>query len=148
MIAMLIVTLSWFGSLLLVYVSDDRGLVIGWIGTFFFPLFGIHILIACLPGRSQLTLDKDGMTIVNGLFRRRDLWPDVSRISATKIQTGSTSAGFVSFNNRAVNGTFSGIFNSTLSRGNSFITDMYDLDPDEMARLLKLWRDRALRHRL
>jgi len=113
---------------------------LGWVTVAFFGAGSVVLLASWLPGGSGLTLDADGF-LVRNLFRRyRYLWRDTASFAVVEVSRQK----IVGFNDVATTGGALGTANVALTGRNSAVPNVYALSTEDLARLMSLWRERAI----
>jgi hypothetical protein len=117
---------------------------IGWSTILFFGLGLIIGIIIMLPGASSLTLSTGGFAIQK-MFRDRVLsWADADNFAVVTINTPHKLIKAVGFNHRPSENTMLGRANVALTGRNAALPDTYGFAEEDLARLMSLWRVRAL----
>jgi hypothetical protein len=108
--------------------------------TAFFGIVTMIMVAKLLPGSCTLRLDASGFETTRWFRTRRFRWSDVSAFAVR----GSSSAGFVTFNdNRLRLGFFGRLSAAVLGGRNNVLPNSYAA-PDYLARLMNSWRKSAL----
>lgn len=102
--------------------------IVGWACLLFFGGGAVQGLIMLIPGRAQMTLDRDSVTIIHGIFRWGYKWPDISDISIWTMRTLMQRFSCVIINRRMT----------------SYVPAQYGIEAEDMKDLLESWRARAL----
>jgi hypothetical protein len=133
-----------FISLGLARETPEAVTEIGWVAVVFFGIGCFISIITLLPGAAGLTLDKEGF-VVRSLFRRRSYqWLDVGEFEVVEVKYGFGSQKVVGFNDHLAAGSTMAAANLKLTGRNSALSDTYGLSVEDLARLMSLWRERAL----
>lgn len=117
---------------------------VGWVTVAFFGIGSVISIISLLPGAAGLTLGNYGF-VVRNLFRRLSYrWRDIGEFEVVEVKYGFGSRKLVGFNDHtAAAGTVAAI-NTRLTGRNSALPDTYGLSVEDLARLMTLWRGRAV----
>jgi hypothetical protein len=115
----------------------------GWVVIVFGGLTLIVGILALIPGATGIALDANGFTI-RQLFRlvRVDNWNDVDDFAVLDFPAGFAWK-WVGFNSRSAKPNVSARWFGC----NSMLPDTYGLTAADLARLMILWRERALSRR-
>jgi hypothetical protein len=118
--------------------NGEASLVLwGWIGTIFFGLGLVPILRLLLFSRAcALTLNRDGFTAANGLFRWNCRWSEVSEFGTQK----SGVITYVCF----TNADRQAWIRKLLGFGSDWLQSIYRVNARGLVMLLSGWRERAL----
>ena len=117
------------------------GETVGW---YMFALFGIVALIplvVMLPGSGWLVLDRDGFDYKTIFISKRARWRDASNFRAGKIPPAGTK--LVLYDDASTTGLNADL-TTTFTGRNSTLGDTYGFSPDDLARLMAQWRERAV----
>jgi hypothetical protein len=112
----------------------------GWLVLIFFGAVTVVAAVAMLPGAGALTLDATGFEVISLYRRSRTRWQEASDFTAVRIPPSRQR--FVVFNNRQVNRKLARI-NTFIAGRNASLPDTYGLSPDDLARVMTQWRERA-----
>ena len=117
---------------------------VGWVAVVFFGIGCLISILSLIPGASGLTLGKEGFVIRN-LFRRISYqWPNVGEFAVVTVKYGFGSKKLVGFNDRLTATSTGAAINVKLTGRNSALPDTYSLSVEDLARLMSLWRERAV----
>ena len=140
--------LKWFGvlgisagftivGLLIVFGSHD---VVGWLPLSFFGLCTLVSVVALLPGASTLTLTRENFVVVS-LYRRWALpWLETDDFAV--IHAGRRMVGY---NAASLGRKRLGRANLAVAGRSGALPDSYGLKAEELALLMTLWREMALK---
>jgi Bacterial PH domain len=117
--------------------------LIAWFGIAFFGLGLIASIVMLTPKLSYLRLDADRLTIRNLLRTSRMRWEDVDDFAAIDMP-GPRKILRVGYNKRTRAQRAMGRANMALIGRNSALPDTYGLKAEDLARLMSLWRARAV----
>ena len=112
----------------------------GWVSVVFFGACGLVAACQLIPGSSDMTLDASGFK-VSGLRRRQSNWLDVANFTTW---TANALSWLVVYDDRSNRGVLPRI-NRLLSGHGTSLPDTYGMRAGDLARLMTLWRDRALK---
>jgi hypothetical protein len=114
----------------------------GWFTLIFFGLGSVIAARSLLPGAGALTLEQNGFVIRNLFHSYRVPWQDAAEFEAVEIPPSMLK--MVVFDQQStVNRTLSKL-NVAIAGHNGSLPDTYGLSADTLARLMTLWRERAL----
>jgi hypothetical protein len=113
---------------------------LGWVTVAFFGACGAVLLASLLPGGAGLKLDADGFLVRNLFRRRRYLWRETESFAVVEVSRQK----MVGFNDATTAGGALGTANVALTGRNSAVPNVYALSSEDLARLMSLWRDRAI----
>jgi len=129
------------GGIFLIRVGQStHQLFWGWVSIVFFGACGLVAACQLIPGSSDMTLDAGGFK-VSGLRRRQSNWPDVANFTTWTATAITWSVIYDDQADRSVLGKLNRLFGGH----NAFLPDTYGLRARDLARLMTLWRDRALK---
>ncbi len=114
----------------------------GWFVLAFFACGSVVAATMLLPGAGALTLDGDGFQATTLFRRRRSRWRDVTGFEPVSIPP-STGKLVVYDDSNLTGGTMAKLSTAIAGR-NAGLPDTYGLSAEDLARLMTLWRDRAL----
>ena len=126
--------------------QTQRGVPLFLIAWFSIAFFGLGLLLSILmliPGMSYLRLDADRLTIRNLLRTWTTRWEDVDDFAAIDMP-GPRKILRVGYNDRTRAQRAVGRLNMGLVGRNSALPDTYGLKAEDLARLMSLWRAKAL----
>jgi hypothetical protein len=120
--------------------------VAGWSSVVFFGSGVVVSIVVLIPGMSHLTFDARGFTVCNMFRRSTTPWQHAGDFAAVNMAlVGSRKLLRVGYNDRsaAAQRTLARA-NAALVGRNSSLPDTYGLTAEDLARLMSLWRVRAL----
>lgn len=138
---------KWLLLLLLaaVFTAGGVGMVSNkepW-GWFVLIFFGSGLVISAttlLPGADGLVLDADGFQVTSLFRKHRSRWQDVTRFEPIAVPYARQK--MVGFDDATAGRTITAI-NTALSGHNAALPDAYGFSVDELAELMRRWRERA-----
>jgi hypothetical protein len=127
-----------FGGYLMVSDGDSRG----WFVLAFFAAVAIVAAIVLLPGAGGLTLDRNGFRATS-LFRGFSArWEQVRGFESVSVPPSWQK--LVVYDDINLAGKIAKL-NVAIAGHNAGLPDTYGLSADDLARLMTLWQDRAMR---
>jgi hypothetical protein len=124
-------------------VSDgDRR---SWFVLVFFAAVSIVAAVMLLPGAGGLTLDRNGFRATSLFRSSSSRWQDVTGFEPASIPPSLQK--LVVYDDINLTGRKIANLNVALVGRNAALPDTYGLSPDDLARLMMLWRDRATQRR-
>src|SRR5262245_24346187 len=113
----------------------------GWIVLIFFG-FGSVIAALSMAGAGALVLERDGFA-TGSLFRRQRVpWQDANEFEAVEIPPSMLR--MVVFEQQSTANRTLAKLNAAIAGHNGYLPDTYGLSADALARLMTLWRQRAI----
>jgi hypothetical protein len=138
---------KWFWLLLLaaVFTAGGVGMVSnkepwGWLVLIFFGAGLVISAITLLPGAGGLVLDGNGFQVTSLFRSHRSRWRDVTRFEPISVPYARQR--MVGFDDATAGRTITAI-NTALSGHNAALPDTYGFSVDELAELMRRWRERA-----
>ena len=138
---------KWFWLLLLaaVFTAGGVGMVSskepwGWLVLIFFGSGLVISATTLLPGAGGLVLDANGFQVTSLFRRHRSRWRDVARFEPISVPYARQK--MVGFDDATAGRTITAI-NAALTGHNAALPDTYGFSVDELAELMRRWRERA-----
>jgi hypothetical protein len=131
-------TLFAIGGFWMIEDSDRTG----WLVLIFFGLGSLIAAIALLPGAGALTLEQDGFEVKNLFRRHRVRWQDAAGFEVVAIPPSMQK--LVAFDQPSTANRAISKLNVAIAGHNGAVPDTYGLSADALARLMTLWRERAM----
>jgi hypothetical protein len=119
-------------------VSSNESL--GWLVLVFFGTGLVMSATMLLPGAGGLVLDADGFQVTTMFRSRRSRWRDVTNFEP--ISVPYSRQRMVGFDDATAGRTITAI-NKALAGHNAALPDNYGFSVDELAELMRRWRERA-----
>jgi hypothetical protein len=114
----------------------------GWFTLIFFGFGSMIAALSLLPGAGALTLERDGF-VTGSLFRRQRVsWQDANEFAAVEIPPSMLK--MVVFDQQSTANRTLAKLNAAIAGHNGYLPDTYGLSADALARLMTLWRERAI----
>jgi hypothetical protein len=114
----------------------------GWWVLIFFGFGSLVAAVALLPGAGTLALQQDGFEIKNFFRRDRIAWQDATRFEPIRIPPAMQK--LVAFDQGSTANRPLAKLNIMFAGHNGVLPDTYGLSAEALARLMTLWRERAL----
>jgi hypothetical protein len=127
-----------FGGYLMLADGDPWG----WFVLVFFGAVAIVAAIVLLPGAGGLTLDRNGFRVANPFRGSSSPWHEVSGFEPVSIPPSGQK--LVVYDDITLTGNIATLNVAIVGR-NASLPDTYGLTADDLARLMTLWQDRAMR---
>jgi hypothetical protein len=138
---------KWFLLLLAAAVFTAGGIDMVWSnapsGWYVVIFFGAGLVISAtmlLPGAGGLVLDGNGFQVTSLFRKHRSRWRDVSRFEPISVPYARQR--MVGFDDATAGRTITAI-NTALTGHNAALPDNYGFSVDELAELMRRWRERA-----
>jgi hypothetical protein len=133
------------GLFLIVFTKNDpNALAAGIAAVLFFGACAVVGAVMLLPGAGSLTLDAEGFEVCSMFRRYRTAWPAASGfIVATLEIPGHGPKRMVGYDIDTLTGFAAEFSRDTIGRS-AALPDSYRLSLDDLARLMTVWRERAL----
>jgi len=112
----------------------------GWLVLIFFGAGLVMSATMLLPGAGGLVLDGDGFQVTSLFRRHRSRWQDVTRFEPISVPYARQR--MVGFDDTTAGRTITAI-NTALTGHNAALPDTYGFSVDELAELMRRWRERA-----
>jgi len=123
-------------------IADDNG-AWGWIVVIFFGFGSVIAALSLLPGAGALVLEREGF-VTGSLFRRQRVpWQDANKFEAVEIPPSMLK--MVVFDQQSTANRTLAKLNAAIAGHNGYLPDTYGLSADALARLMTVWRQRAIR---